>query len=45
MIDELLDAVDLSTYGLERTRLNQKIGLDDAETELDPQPPNLSGAH
>ena len=43
--DALLDSIDLSTYGLERTKLNQKIGLDDSETELDPQNPNLRGAH
>ena len=35
LIDALLDSVDLSTYGLERTRLNQTIGLDDTETELE----------
>jgi type I restriction enzyme R subunit len=45
LIDELLEAVDLSTYGLERTRLNQRIGLDDSDTELDPQNPNPRGAH
>jgi type I restriction enzyme R subunit len=44
-IDELLESVDLSTYGLERTRLNHAIGLDDTETELDPQNPNPRGAH
>ncbi|MDX1348821.1 MAG: DEAD/DEAH box helicase family protein [Putridiphycobacter sp.] len=44
-IDELLEHVDLSTYGLERTKLNQPIVLDDAETELDPQNPNPRGAH
>ena len=44
-IDELLDAVDLSTYGLERVKLNAAIGLDDSETLLDPQNPNLRGAH
>lgn len=44
-LDELLNSVDLSTYGLERTKLNQKIGLDDGESELDPQNPNPRGAH
>ena len=44
-IDELLESVDLSTYGLERTRLNHTIGLDDSEAELDPQNPNPRGAH
>ena len=42
-LDALLDAVDLSSYGLERTKLNQTIGLDDALTELDPQNPNPRG--
>lgn len=43
--DELLNSVDLSTYGLERVKLNTAIGLDDSETELDPQNPNPRGAH
>ncbi|MBI6630893.1 type I restriction endonuclease subunit R [Pontibaca salina] len=42
-LGELLEAVDLSSYGLERTKLNQSIGLDAAETELDPQNPNPRG--
>ena len=37
LVDELLESVDLSTYGLERTKLNHAIGLDDSESELDPQ--------
>ena len=45
MLDELLNAVDLSTYGLERVRLGAKIELDPGEAELDPQNPNLRGAH
>ena len=44
-LDELLNAVDLSTYGLERVKLNVSIGLDASETELDPQNPNPRGAH
>ncbi len=28
MLDELLEAVDLSYYGLERTKLKPSIGLD-----------------
>lgn len=44
-LDELLESVDLSTYGLERVKLNQSIGLDDSETEVDPQNPNPRGAH
>lgn len=43
--DEILNAVDLSSYGLARTKINQKIDLDDAETALDPQNPNPRGAH
>jgi len=45
LLDELLESVDLSTYGLERIKLNAKIGLDDSETEIDPQNPNPRGAH
>ncbi|MDD3877482.1 MAG: DEAD/DEAH box helicase family protein [Bacteroidales bacterium] len=44
-LDELLNAVDLSTYGLERVKLNISIGLDASETEVDPQNPNPRGAH
>jgi type I restriction enzyme R subunit len=44
-LDALLDSVDLSTYGLERTKLNTSIGLDDSETEVDPQNANPRGAH
>jgi type I restriction enzyme R subunit len=44
-LDELLESVDLSTYGLERLKLNQTIGLDDTESEVDPQNPNPRGAH
>lgn len=44
-IDELLESVDLSTYGLERVKLNHAIGLDASESELDPQNPNPRGAH
>lgn len=44
-LDKLLESVDLSTYGLERVKLNTQISLDDSETELDPQNPNARGAH
>lgn len=44
-LDELLSSVDLSTYGLERVRLNEVIGLDDSESMVDPQNPNPRGAH
>lgn len=41
----MLDSIDLSSYGLERTAIGNTIGLDDSETELEPQNPNLRGAH
>lgn len=44
-LDELLNSVDLSTYGLERSRLEVKIGLDESEAEQEPANPNLRGAH
>lgn len=44
-IDKLLESVDLSSYGLERVKLNLGIDLDGNETELDPQNPNPRGAH
>ena len=44
-LDELLDSVDLSSYGLERVKLNYGIGLESSETELDPQNPNPRGGH
>jgi type I restriction enzyme R subunit len=44
-LDNLLDSVDLSTYGLERVKLNASIGLDASETEVDPQNSNPRGAH
>jgi len=44
-LDELLESVDLSTYALERVRLNQAIGLDQEETELEPENPNVRGYH
>ena len=45
LLDKLLDSVDLSSYGLERVKLNHSIGLDDSETEVEPQNPNPRGAH
>ncbi|WP_008313121.1 type I restriction endonuclease subunit R [Leptolyngbya sp. PCC 6406] len=42
-LNDLLDSVDLSTYGLERTRVNHTIGLDDAASEVDPQNSNPRG--
>ena len=43
--DELLNSIDLSTYGLERVKLNNSIVLDDTETVVDPQNPNIRGTH
>jgi len=42
-LDELLEAVDLSSYGLQRTKLNEALELDSAEAELQPQNPNPRG--
>lgn len=44
-IDQLLESVDLSSYGLERVKLGHSIELDSEETELDPQNPNPRGTH
>lgn len=44
-LDALLHSIDLSTYGLERAKLNATIGLDDSDTELEPQNPNVRGSH
>ena len=45
LLDELLESVDLSSYGLQRVKLNQSIVLDESESELEPQNPNPRGAH
>jgi len=45
LIDELLESIDLSTYGLERTKLNHAIVLDGSDTQLNPQNPNPRGAY
>ncbi len=42
-IDELLESIDLSTYGLERVHLNYAIALESTESEIDPQNSNLRG--
>ncbi|WP_428399540.1 type I restriction endonuclease subunit R [Marinobacter salarius] len=44
-IDALLESVDLSSYGLERVKLNHGIGLDETDSELDPTNPNPRGTH
>ena len=43
-LTDLLDKVDLNTYGLRRTSLNQTIDLDASETVLDPTKPAMAGA-
>ncbi len=43
VMDELLESVDLSSYGLERVKLNHTIGLDTSDSEVDPQNPNPRG--
>ena len=45
LLDELLNSVDLSTYGIERVRLNEKLLLDEQESQLDPANSNPRGAH
>lgn len=41
---DLLDNVDLSTYGLRRTKLNETIELDKEETVVDPTSSSMAGA-
>ncbi|MEO0584640.1 MAG: type I restriction endonuclease [Bacteroidota bacterium] len=45
LLDSLLESVDLSTYGLERVRLKEKIELDASTAELDPLNPNPRRVH
>ena len=40
-LNELVEAVDLNTYGLRRTSLNTPIGLDAGESTLDPLKPTM----
>lgn len=42
-LDELLETVDLSSYGLGRTKLGHAIELDASESDLEPQNPNPRG--
>ncbi|MDC4599586.1 type I restriction endonuclease subunit R, partial [Acinetobacter baumannii] len=44
-LDELLNSVDLNSYGLQRVKLNHQIELDVGETVLDPINPNPRSAH
>lgn len=43
-IKDLLDAVDLNTYGLRRTALNETVVLDSGETTVDPNKPVMVNA-
>lgn len=43
-LKDLLDNVDLNTYGLRRTSLNEKIELDSEETTVDPNKDKMVGA-
>lgn len=42
-LDNLLNSVDLSTYGLERVKLHTQIELDANDSEIDPLNPNPRG--
>lgn len=44
-LDELLNSIDLNTYGIERVALNQSIILKTEAGELNPQNPNPRGYH
>ena len=44
-MDELMESVDLSSYGIERVKLNASIELDESKTEVDPQNPNPRSAY
>ena len=43
-IKDLLDSIDLNTYGLRRTALNETIGLDSGESTIDPLAPKMVNA-
>ncbi len=43
-LKDLLDQVDLNTYGLRRTKLNEAVLLDDSPATLDPNKPAMAGA-
>ncbi len=43
-LKDLLDSVDLNTYGLRRTALNESIALDTGETTIDPLKPTMVNA-
>ena len=41
---DLLDSVDLNTYGLRRTALNESVVLDAEESTIEPLKPSMAGA-
>ncbi|MDD6896518.1 MAG: DEAD/DEAH box helicase family protein [Prevotellaceae bacterium] len=43
-LKDLEDSVDMSTYGLRRTALNERIELDSEETTIDPSAAAMAGA-
>ena len=43
-LNELIEAVNLNTYGLRRTSLNTPIGLDSGEAVIDPLKPTMVNA-
>ncbi len=43
-MSDLLDSVDLNTYGLRRTSLNETVILDAGESTIDPNKPAMAGA-
>lgn len=43
-LKDLLDSVDLNTYGLRRTALNETIVLDSSESTIDPLKPTMVNA-
>ena len=43
-LKDLLDSVDLNTYGLRRTALNEAVTLDAGETTIDPLKPKMVNA-
>ena len=43
-LKDLLDSIDLNTYGLRRTSLNETIVLDAGETTVDPLKPTMANA-
>ncbi len=44
-LDQLLESVDLSTYGLERVKLNYAIELEAEVSEVEPASSNMRGYH